>query len=77
VDRFERIASIDNEVLARILDDVLREHGIPHIMRSYHDSVYDGVFQLSRGWGFIEAPAEFKNEILSILDELKQTPPVP
>ena len=44
---------------------------------SYHDSAYDGVFQLSHGWGFVEAPAEFKAEILDILDDLKQTPPVP
>jgi hypothetical protein len=77
VDRFDRIVSIDNEVLARILDDVLTEQGIPHIMRSYHDSAYDGVFQLSHGWGFVEAPAEFKAEILSIIEDLKQTPPVP
>ena len=77
MERFERIVSVDNEVEAQILDAALTDRGIPHIMHSYHDSAYDGVFQLSHGCGFVEAPAKFKDEIMSIIDDLKQTPPVP
>ena len=67
---FEKIAVIDNEVQSNYLDEILKEKEIPHIIKSYRDSAYDGLFQNSKGWGHIEAPAEYKDEILAILEEL-------
>jgi hypothetical protein len=51
---------------------ILAERGIPHIMRSYYDSAYDGIFQAALGWGRIEAPPAFRDEILAVLAEVKQ-----
>jgi len=67
---FEKIAVIDNEVQSNYLDEILKEKEIPHIIKSYRDSAYDGLFQNAKGWGHIEAPAEYKDEILAILEEL-------
>jgi hypothetical protein len=68
----EKIVVLDNEVQAQMLDKSLDDLGIPHVMRSYHDSAYDGLYQVSRGWGHVEAPRECKAEILAILKELDQ-----
>lgn len=68
----EKIAILENEAEAQVLDGLLREQGIPHVIRSYHDSAYDGLFQSSHGWGHIEAPGKFREEILSMLKALKQ-----
>ena len=62
----EKIVVLKNEIEARLLDEILNEKNIPHILRSYHDSAYDGLWQSHSGWGHIEAPAEFKEEILEI-----------
>ncbi len=70
--RFVRIAILDNEVQARVLDGLLKEHGIPHLIRSYHDLAYDGLFQSQKGWGHVEAPIEYRDVILSILQTLEQ-----
>ena len=76
----EKIVVLGNEVEARLLDSILTDRGIPHVIASYYDSAYDGLFQASRGWGHVEAPAEYRDEIVAIHNDLvpdgnKQEPP--
>jgi hypothetical protein len=59
-----KILMFKNEIEAMLLDEILTEKQIPHLIRSYHDSAYDGLWQMQAGWGHIEAPEEFKKEIL-------------
>jgi hypothetical protein len=66
----ERIVDLDNEVIATLMKSILKERDIPHILRTYHDSAYDGLWAYQQGWGFIEAPPEYKDEILQIFDDL-------
>jgi hypothetical protein len=78
MERFERIAILDNEVQAELMDSILSDRGIPHNMVSYYDSAYDGIFQGQKGWGSIDAPPGSRAEILSILEDVKrqsQSPP--
>ncbi len=72
MDKLEKIAVLDNEVQAELVDSVLSERGIPHLMQSYHDSALDGIYQARSGWGHIEAPADAKNEILAVIEEIKR-----
>jgi len=67
---FVKIVTLRNEVEAHLFDQALAEQGIPHRMRSYHDSAYDGLYQALKGWGHIEAPAEYRDEIKAIYREL-------
>ena len=68
---FKKILVLDNEVEARLIDSVLAEQHIPHLMRSYHDRAYDGLWQQQQGWGHIEAPEDYKEQILSICEDLR------
>ena len=72
MDKVEHIAGLKNEVEAQLLDVELTERDIPHLMKSYYDGAFDGVYQFSQGWGHIEAPAEFRDRILEILTSLRQ-----
>ena len=67
----ERIAILDNEIEAQLLDLVLTERGIPHRLRSYRDRVYDGVFQAHKGWGQVEADPRNREIILELLAEIR------
>jgi hypothetical protein len=67
---YEKIAVLENEVQARLLDAILTDRRIPHVMQSYHSLAYDGVFQLSAGWGHVEAPVAFRDDILAVLEDL-------
>jgi len=74
-EEYIKIAVLENEIQAQLLNDILKEQNIPHIIRSYHDSVYNGLFQLSKGWGRVEAPEKYKEAILAILENIKKENP--
>ena len=74
MDDFKKIAVLDDMVQAQMLELLLKEQSIPHLLKTYHDSAYDGLFQEQKGWGHIEAPAEHENEILELLDAVRNGP---
>ncbi len=67
---FKKIIVLENEIEAGLMDSILAERGIPHRMKSYHDTAYDGIFQVQKGWGHVEAPERFRDEIIAIQQEL-------
>ena len=74
MDKVERIAVIRNEIEAQLLAGELAGLDIPHLMKSYYDGAFDGVYQFSKGWGHIEAPSEFRDKILEVLAGIRQGP---
>jgi len=68
---FVSIATLDNIIEAQLIDSILNEHDIPHRIRSFHDTAYDGLFQFQMGWGALWAPVSFKEEILEILNDVR------
>ncbi len=62
---------LNNDVEARLLSSLLEEEEIPHFLRSYHDSAYDGIFQAQLGWGRIEADRRHHERIRELLDDLR------
>ncbi len=67
---FKKILVLENEIEARLMDSILTEREIPHRMKSYHDTAYDGIFQVQKGWGHVEAPERYRDEIIAIQQEL-------
>ena len=65
-----RILVFNNEIEAKLLSEILTEKKIPHMVRSFHDSAYDGLFQVNAGWGILEGPEEFRDEIVKIYEEM-------
>ena len=69
---YKQIIVLDNEIEANIMEDILKEREIPHIIQSYHVPGYDGVFQFHMGWGHIESEEEYREEILEIYSDIKR-----
>jgi hypothetical protein len=68
---YKRVAILENQIEAGLLESILLERGIPHLLRSYHDTAYDGLFQNQRGWGELSAPQGHIEEIMEILLDLR------
>ncbi|HUT64534.1 MAG TPA: hypothetical protein VMZ05_00130 [Spirochaetota bacterium] len=68
----KKILVLENDVEAQLIDSVLTQRGIPHIMRSYHDTAMDGIFQTAKGWGHVESEESYAGEIIEIYQELVQ-----
>ena len=58
---YVRTATLENENEARLLVSILKDRGVPHLLRSYHDTAFDGLFQSQKGWGSISAPETTKD----------------
>ena len=67
-----KVVILDHEIEAGLLESILSERGIPHRMRSYHDTAYDGLFQTQKGWGCINAPESYREEINEILSDVRK-----
>ncbi len=63
----KKILTLENEMEAYRIKDILESEGIPHIIRSYHDAAYDGLFQGQYGWGALEADDKYEERILELI----------
>jgi hypothetical protein len=70
-EEFVRIATLESLIEAQLLASALDEENIFYRIRSYHDTAYNGLFQLQKGWGAVFAALSDKAEILQILDEIR------
>jgi hypothetical protein len=70
MDKTVFILVLKNPVEANLLDGLLNEEGIPHIIKSHHDSAYDGLWQIQSGWGHLDAPEEFRETIVKMYKEM-------
>lgn len=76
MEHYTKVAAIDNEIESQLLEEILSDLKIPHVTRSYHDTAYDGIYQLQKGWGAIYAPEPYRKEINKILLELRKAEPL-
>ncbi len=66
----KKIVTLSNEIEAIRIREILEINEIPHIIKSFHDSVYDGIFQTQYGWGVLEADEADEARILALLKEV-------
>ena len=76
---FVKIATLESLVEAQVMESILTDQRIPHRIRSFHETAYDGLFQLQKGWGDLYAPVSYESEIIDILTGIRtqSTPPEP
>jgi hypothetical protein len=67
-----KILMFKNEIEAMLLDEILTEKQIPHLIRSYHDSALNGLWQTQSGWGHVEAPEEYAEEIRNTYSQMSE-----
>ncbi len=69
---FTKIATLENEFEAQLLQAILDERKIEHYLKSFYDIAYDGLFQKSHGWGIVFAPAQYESEILEMIEDIRK-----
>lgn len=71
MDSYVKIETLENLFEAQRLGAILEQRGIPHVIESFHDSAYNGLFQSYRGWGSVQAPQEYRKTILEIIKDIR------
>ena len=67
---YEKIVDLSSEFEAELLSEVLEDKKIPFGIVSSADSAMGGIWELENGWGYIEAPLQYKEEIMTIYNEI-------
>lgn len=70
MERAEKILTLNSEMEAQVLENILNEQDIPHIIKNHHDTVYNGIYQMSSGWGHLEALPEDTEKIKAIYNDM-------
>ncbi len=63
---------LKNEIEAKLIESILNERNIPHLIISLHDRAYDGLYQFQKGWGYLRVSELYKDEVQMIYQELPQ-----
>ena len=71
-DAYIKVDILESEIEAQLLDSILNERSIPHHIRSFHDTAYDGLFQTQKGWGQVSSPSSWAEQIRAILSEIRK-----
>jgi hypothetical protein len=69
---FVKVMVLENDNEARLLDSILDERNVPHMMKSYYDTAFDGLYQSQKGWGHISAPISYHEEIKEIISDIRK-----
>lgn len=64
---------LENEIEAEVFAAILKDENIPHTVVNNHSLAYDGLFQMTAGWGYIEVPEEDKKKAVELFQEYKKT----
>ncbi len=70
---YKKVTVLENQFEAQLLASILEEREIPHRLRSYHDTAFDGLFQTQKGWGYISAPEDRHGEIKEIIADVRRS----
>jgi hypothetical protein len=68
---FVKVATVDNKFEADVLTNSLKKECIPVMVRSFHDTAYDGIYIPQKGWGIILVPGEDKDKAEEIIAAVK------
>ncbi len=69
-DEFVSIHTIANQFEGDILKSALEEEGIPVIVRTFHDTAYDGIYIPQKGWGQLMVPSGFEQRSRSVVGDI-------
>ena len=61
------VATVETAIEAAIAEGALKEAGIPAMVRSFHDSAYNGLFTFHKGYGRVLVPSEYADRAAEIV----------
>jgi len=69
------VGYVDNEVEAQMLQDLLFEANIPHIIKPYGIAGYGMLLVPGQPWGKVMSPPEYAEEIAELLRNIHRENP--
>ncbi len=71
MEHYEKILELNNQFEAERLEEILMDKEIPYAIIPYPDSTWGGLMKMKKGWGYIEAPERFREEVEAIYRQVE------
>jgi hypothetical protein len=71
--RWEKAGIVENRFEGDRVKQSLEEAGIPFMIKSFHDTAYDGLFIPQKGWAAVLVPGEYVASAEKLILEVKAT----
>lgn len=69
---YTKACVLEHQIEAQLVEDYLTKQNIPHYIKLFYSVAYNGLFQLSNGWGAVFAPQIYHREIQEIISDLRK-----
>ena len=66
-----RLTVLENRFEADLITDILEKEGIVFVIRSYHDSAYDGIYETQKGYAALLVEEEDRERAMSIVEDVR------
>jgi hypothetical protein len=70
MESYEKILILNNEFEAGLIEEILTDRQIPHGIVTSDDTALGGIMEMELGWGYVEAPEKYREEIGKIYAEM-------
>jgi len=64
---------VENRFEGDRISQALKEAEIPFMIKSFHDTAYDGLYIPQKGWGVVLVPETLRKDAEKLLIEVKKT----
>ena len=72
-DQWVKAGTIENRFEGDRILQALQDAGIPFLIKSFHDTAYDGLYILQKGWGVVMVSEKNREEAERLIVEIKKT----
>jgi hypothetical protein len=66
------VFDIENALDAQYFSGIFKDEGIPFHLKSFYDSVYDGIFTAQKGFGKMYVPKNFEEKALKCFETFRR-----
>ena len=68
-----KAGTVENRFEGDRISQALEEAKIPFLIKSFHDTAYNGLYLPQKGWGVVLVPKDVRKAAAEIIAEVKKT----
>ncbi len=73
MERWVKAGIVETRFEGDRVSQALKEAGVPYLMKSFHDTAYDGLYIFQKGWGAVLVPEEFLEQTEQLIRDTRES----
>ncbi len=73
MEHYVKILTLNNQFEAERMEEILIDKEIPYAIIPFNDSSWGGLMNVGKGWGYLEAPEQYRDQVEAIYQMVSAT----